>query len=72
MIDIDAEDLLVADTNDGALISWDVNHDTSAEGSILLRNVQLADLRQSDFMFVSEPQFVADISTAGSSYIFAA
>lgn len=55
----------------GALVSWDVNHDGSADGSVLLANVRPEDLRQSDFMFVEEPGFVAGVSTEGSYYIFA-
>lgn len=70
--DIDAEDLRIADTCTGARISWDVNHDGRYEGSVLLHGVDVSDLRQSDFMFVSEPQFVPGISDAGSDYIFAA
>lgn len=69
--DIDADDLRIADTAKGALISWDVNGDGRREGSILLQNVEVADLRQSDFMFGDEPQFVAGISDFGSHYIFA-
>jgi len=69
--DIDADDLRIADTSKGAVISWDVNHDGRAEGSILLQNVEVGDLRQSDFMFET-PQFVPGIDTFGSYYIFPA
>ena len=68
--DIDADDLNVRDTRSGALISWDLNDDGRSEGSILLKNLDVADLRPSDFMFVSEPQFVPGISDFGSHYIF--
>lgn len=70
--DIDAEDLSIRYTCEDALISWDTNDDGRKEGSILLKNVVVADLRQSDFMFVSEPQFVPGISDSGSDYIFLA
>ena len=70
--DINADDLTIADTCKGALISWDVNGDGRKEGSILLEDVAVADLRQSDFLFVSEPQFVPGISDFGSHYIFPA
>lgn len=68
--DINADDLRIDGTCKGSLISWDVNHDGRSEGSILLQGVAVADLRQSDFMFVDEPQFVPGISTFGSDYIF--
>jgi Ca2+-binding RTX toxin-like protein len=54
----------------GVLISWDVDGDTQPEGSILLAGLTSADLRQSDFMFVDEPGFVAGIDDFGSWYIF--
>lgn len=58
-------------TYTGALVSWDVDHNGSADGSVLLAGVSPEDLRQSDFMFVDEPGFVAGVSTIGSYYIFA-
>jgi serralysin len=64
------EQVSVADTAEGALVSWDTNADGTAEGSVLLQGVYTADLRQSDFMFNEEPAFVAGISTVGSWYIF--
>lgn len=70
--DIDAEDLTILDSCKGALIRWDVNDDGRSEGSILLKDVEVADLRQSDFMFVGEPQFVPGFSDSGSDYIFPA
>lgn len=69
--DILPEDVGVEDTGEGALVSWDVDHDGEAEGSILLAGVAKADLRQSDFMFVEEPGFVEGINDFGSWYIFA-
>ena len=60
----------VADTAGGALVSWDTDGDATAEGSVLLQGVAKADLRQSDFMFNTEPGFVAGISAVGSWYIF--
>lgn len=68
---IGAGDLTVGDTDEGALISWDVDRDGAADGSILLEGVAKDDLRQSDFMFYSGPQFVAGIDDYGSWYIFA-
>lgn len=70
--DIDAGDLSIRDTRQGALISWDVNDDGRSDGSILLKDVDVAELRQSDFMFVNEPQFVPGISDSGSDYLFPA
>ncbi len=58
-------------TYTGALVSWDIDHNGSADGSVLLAGVSPGDLRQSDFMFVDEPGFVAGVSTIGSYYIFA-
>ncbi|NNM73910.1 calcium-binding protein [Enterovirga aerilata] len=55
----------------GALVSWDVNHDGTADGSVLLSGVASSDLRQSDFMFVDEPGFVAGVSDVGSYFTFA-
>lgn len=69
-IDIFPNQVTVVDTNNGALITWDVNADGAADGSILLKDVPVADLRQSDFMFDTEPGFVAGVSTVGSYYIF--
>lgn len=60
----------VADASEGALVSWNTDNDVAPEGSVLLQNVFRADLRQSDFMFVDEPGFVAGVSDAGSAYIF--
>ena len=64
-----AEDLAIRDTRSGALISWDVNDDGRNEGSILLKDVDVADMRQSDFMFGSEQQFAPGICDFGSHYI---
>lgn len=70
--DINADDLAISESCKGTLISWDVNDDGRSEGSILLQGVEMADLRQSDFMFGDEPQFVPGIDTYGSYYIFPA
>lgn len=72
LMDIKPGQVHVADTAKGALVSWDTNADGRAEGSVLLQNVAKADLRQSDFMFVDEPGFVAGINDYGSHYIFPA
>lgn len=69
-IDILPEQVTVADTADGALVSWDTSGDGRADGSVLLKGVPKANLRQSDFMFNARPGFVAGIDTAGSYYIF--
>lgn len=69
-MDILPEQVTVTDTAEGALVSWDTNGDGTAEGSVLLKGVPKADLRQSDFMFNARPGFVAGISTAGSYFIF--
>ncbi len=65
------DDVTVTDTADGALVAWDTDQDGRSDGSILLAGVARNDLRQSDFMFEEAPGFVADISTAGSWYVFA-
>ena len=69
-LDILPEQVTVTDTADGALVSWDTNGDGTAEGSIVLKGVPKADLRQSDFMFNARPGFVAGIATVGSYYIY--
>jgi serralysin len=71
-IDILPEQVSVADTSEGARVSWDTNGDGVAEGSVLLRGVAKASLRQSDFMFNARPGFVAGIETIGSYYVFPA
>jgi Ca2+-binding RTX toxin-like protein len=71
-MDIMPEHVSVTDTADGARVSWDTNGDGVAEGSVLLRGVPKANLRQSDFMFVPRPGFVAGIEALGSYYIFPA
>lgn len=70
LVDIVPGQVTVTDTADGALVSWDTNGDGSADGSVLLKGVPRANLRQSDFMFNAAPGFVAGISTAGSYFIF--
>lgn len=70
--DILPEQVSVEDTARGALVSWNTDGDAAAEGSVLLQDVFKADLRQSDFMFVSAPGFVSGIDDFGSHYIFAA
>lgn len=69
-IDILASQVSVTDASTGALITWDVDGDGAADGSVLLQGVHIADLRQSDFMFNEEPAFIAGISTIGSNYVF--
>lgn len=69
-IDILPGQVTVTDTVDGALVSWDTNGDGNAEGSVLLKGVPRANLRQSDFMFNARPGFAAGIDTLGSYYIF--
>jgi Ca2+-binding RTX toxin-like protein len=69
-MEIDADDVTVEDTELGAKVAWDVDHDGGADGSILLAGVGKDDLRQSDFMFET-PQFVEGVSDIGSWYIFA-
>lgn len=71
-MDISPAQVTVADTPDGARVSWDMNGDGTPEGSVLLRGVSTGDLRQSDFMFVMRPGFVRGISPLGSYYIFPA
>lgn len=68
--DIRPDQVTVADTAQGALVSWDLNGDSTADGSVLLQGVAKADLRQSDFMFIDAPGFVEGISTVGSHYVF--
>jgi Ca2+-binding RTX toxin-like protein len=58
-------------TYSGVLVSWNTDGDPEAEGSVLLAGLNKADLRQSDFMFIDEPGFVAGINDFGSWYIFA-
>ncbi|MBM6595368.1 calcium-binding protein [Microvirga pudoricolor] len=67
--DIRPDQVTVTDTTRGALVSWNTDADSAAEGSVLLQDVAKADLRQSDFMFIDEPGFVDGISTVGSYYI---
>ncbi|GAV36261.1 Hemolysin, chromosomal [Roseomonas sp. TAS13] len=67
---IRADDVSVQDTDRGALVSWDVDGEVGSDGSILLVDVPLSNLRQSDFMFEDAPQFVAGVSDFGSWYIF--
>lgn len=72
LMDILPEQVSVVDTADGARIRWDTNGDGRPDGSILLRGVAVASLRQSDFMFVPRPGFVGGIGTVGSYYVFPA
>jgi Ca2+-binding RTX toxin-like protein len=69
-MDIQADEVIAQDTGRGALVSWDMDGDSGADGSILLAGVPVADLRQSDFMFGDAPQFVAGVSDFGPWYIF--
>ncbi len=69
-MDIEAGDVTVQDTDRGARVAWDVDHNGVDDGSILLLGVAKDDLRQSDFMF-DTPQFVEGINDFGSWYIFA-
>ena len=69
-MDIEAGDVTVRDTDEGALVAWDVDRDGGDDGSILLLGVAKDDLRQTDFMF-DTPQFVEGVSDYGSWYIFA-
>lgn len=71
-MDIMPGQVTVTDTADGARVSWDTNADGTAEGSVLLRGVLKANLRQSDFMFVTRPGFVGGISRVGSYFVFPA
>lgn len=68
-MDLDAGDVTVEDTDQGARVAWDLDHDGADDGSILLAGVAKDDLRQSDFMF-DTPQFVAGTNDYGSWYIF--
>ena len=70
--DILPEQVSVRDTSRGAVVSWNTDSDRTAEGSVLVQEVFKADLRQSDFMFVGAPGFVAGIDDFGSHLIFAA
>ncbi len=70
LVDILPGQVTVVDTARGALVSWDTDGGATANGSILLQGVAKADLRQSDFMFNTQPGFVEGISTVGSWYIF--
>ena len=70
--DILPEQVSVRDTPRGALVSWNADRDLAPEGSVLLQDVFKADLRQSDFMFINAPGFVAGIEDFGSHYIFPA
>lgn len=69
--DILPEQVSVRNTSRGALVSWNTDSDPGAEGSVLLQDVFKADLRQSDFMFVNAPGFVAGIEDQGSWMVFA-
>jgi serralysin len=70
LMDIMPSQVHVNDTTNGALVWWDTDGDDMADGSILLKGVAVADLRQSDFMFNAEPAFVAGVSDVGSWYVF--
>ena len=70
--DITPSQVSVQDGPDGALVRWNTDANPSHEGSVLLVGVYQAGLRQSDFMFVSEPGFVAGVSDYGSHLIFPA
>lgn len=70
-IDIMPQHVSVTDTAEGALIRWDTNGDGAADGSVLLRGVTRASLRQTDFTFNARPGFVQGIETQGSYYVFA-
>lgn len=61
------DEVEVADTRAGAHVSWET---AEGDGSVLLRGVAAADLRQSDFMFFDAPGFVGGVSAVGSYYIF--
>jgi len=69
-MDIQAADVEVRDTAEGALVGWGMGDDGAFEGSILLEGVARGDLRQTDFMFADEPQYVEGIGDFGSWYIF--
>jgi serralysin len=68
--DIRPDQVTVVDRSEGAFVSWNTDGDAEAEGGVLLRGVFKADLRQSDFMFVDEPGFVAGINDFGSWWVF--
>lgn len=70
LMEIMPDQVSVADTLEGALVTWSTDNDVAPEGSVLLQNVFKADLRQSDFMFNDEAGFVAGVSDVGSGYIF--
>ncbi|MBX9933480.1 MAG: calcium-binding protein [Methylobacterium sp.] len=65
--DIRPDQVRVADTGRGALVSWNTE---AGDGSLLLDGVAADDLRQSDFMFFEEPGFVDGVSDVGSYLIF--
>ena len=68
--DIRPDQVTVVDRTEGAFVSWNTDQDAEPEGGVLLQGVFKADLRQSDFMFIDAPGFVAGISDAGSDWIF--
>jgi Ca2+-binding RTX toxin-like protein len=68
--DIRPDQVNVVDRAEGAFVSWNTDRDADPEGGVLLQGVFRADLRQSDFMFIDAPGFVAGISDAGSDWIF--
>lgn len=72
LMEILPDQVTVTDTAGGARVSWDINGDDTADGSVLLRGVPMASLRQSDLMFVPRPGFVGGVGTVGSYYIFPA
>jgi predicted butyrate kinase (DUF1464 family) len=65
-MDIMPNQVKVADTAEGAMVSWDLNGDGAADGSVALVGIQVADLCQSDFMFNGKAGFVVGVSTIGS------
>ncbi len=70
--DIRPDQLTIVDRPEGAFVSWNTDRDSQAEGGVLLQGVFRVDLRQSDFMFIDAPGFVAGVSDAGSDWIFPA
>jgi serralysin len=70
LMEIEPGQVSVSATELGALVSWDTNGDGVAEGSVLLQDIPIAQLRQNDFMFDTGPGFVAGINEAGSWYVF--
>ena len=68
--DIRPDQVSVTDQAEGAFVSWSTDADAAPEGGVLLQGVFRADLRQSDFMFVDEPGFVAGINDYGSWLVF--